>query len=80
MRFLLASCVSLIPPASATASGPRTLIINTKTIIEEEAEGFTTWVCTDYIDGEKILLEVGFFVDSSFQGSKEKYPAFSAYL
>ncbi len=65
---LFISCVSLIPPASATASGPRTLIIDTRTINEEDADGFTTWICTDYIDGGKILLEVGFFGDPALQG------------
>jgi hypothetical protein len=65
----LFSCISLTPPPSATTTGPRTLVLNGKTITETDAGGFTSWYCTDYVYEEKgILLEVGYFNDPKFNG------------
>lgn len=64
--FISVSCTSLtrlLPPASATDSGPRTLILDGKEIDEKDAGGFISWYCVDYVDEGPILLEVGFFGD-----------------
>ena len=56
-------------PPSVTPSGPRTIIIGGTTISEVDVRGFTTWYCQDFINGEKTLVEVGFFGDSKMDGS-----------
>lgn len=66
--FVFTSCVTLLTPASATSSGPRTLVIDNSTVNAEEVGGFTSWICTDSIDGTKILLEVGLFGDPMYDG------------
>jgi len=42
-------------------SGPRTIILDGDTISEKDVGGFRCWYCTDYIDGSKTLVEVGYF-------------------
>jgi len=66
--LLFISCVTLIPPASATSSGPRTIVVSDISFNAEEAGGFTSWICADYPDGNKILLEVGIFGDPAYDG------------
>lgn len=67
----LFSCTSfptLAPVASATTSGPRTIIIDGKTINEDETGGFISWYCIDSVYGGEILVEVGFFRDPNLEG------------
>lgn len=50
-------------PSSATATGPRKIILNDKTISEDDTGGFVSWFCyssSDY-DKKHLLLEVGTF-------------------
>lgn len=58
LLFAIASCS--IPP-SATSSGPRTLVLDGKSISEDAAGGFTCWYCKDFINEGPIVLEVGHF-------------------
>ena len=71
LNFLiyLFSCTGVpLRPSSATSSGPRTIILDGISISEEEAGGFTSWFCYDFVYEEKgILLEVGFFGSSKME-------------
>ena len=67
----LASTATTPPsrPSSATANGPRSIILNGKTISEDEVGGFVSWFCYDFVYEEKgILLEVGTFGDPKLNG------------
>jgi hypothetical protein len=67
----LISCATypaLMPPASATESGPRTLILDGETVTEEEVGGFISWWGNDFIHGGRILVEVGFFGGRKLEG------------
>ena len=67
--LILVSCVSISRPSSATQTGPRTIILNNRTISEEDIGGFTSWYCLDFVYEEKgILLELGYFNDSELAG------------
>ncbi len=61
------SCSSL-RPASATQSGPRTIILDEKEFHEDEAGGFTSWYGVDFVNGGTIRVEVGFFGDQNLDG------------
>ena len=68
--LLMVSCTtfsSIAFPASANPTGPRTLILDGKSISEDEIGGFISWYCVDYIDGGPILVEVGYFGDTEFE-------------
>ena len=47
-------------PPSATPSGPRTIILDGVTFSEDSVGRFTSWYCTDYINGGATLVEVGY--------------------
>ena len=64
----LTSCAMIAPLPSATPSGPRTIVLGDKAYTEEDVGGFTSWVGEDFVHGGGILVEVGFFGDSSFEG------------
>lgn len=67
----LSSCAtlpSLAPPPSATPSGPRTIVLDGEAVTEEDVGGFISWYCKDFVDGGRILVEVGFFGDPSLEG------------
>ena len=64
--LVLTSCAGF--PASATSSGPRTLVIDGETITEDEVGGFISWACKDYINGGRTLVEVGYFGDPDLEG------------
>ncbi|MDI6402330.1 hypothetical protein QLX67_10000 [Balneolaceae bacterium ANBcel3] len=51
---------------SATPYGPRTLIIGAEKISEEDAGGFTSWYCKDFLNRDRVVVEVGFFNDTLF--------------
>lgn len=59
---------SLNNPPSATSSGSRTIILEGDTISEKVSGGFESWVCKDYVYGGPILVEVGYYDDSYFEG------------
>lgn len=66
------SCTSmpfLLAPPSATKPGPRTIIIDDKSISEEEVEGFISWYCQDYTNEGPVLVEVGYYGDPNLEGS-----------
>jgi hypothetical protein len=63
----LASATVPSRPSSATATGPRTIILNNEKFIENDVGGFLSWFCYDYIN-EKLLLEVGIFGDTKLEG------------
>lgn len=61
----LASATTPSRPSSATATGPRTIILNDKKYSEDDVGGFISWFCyasSDY-DKEHLLLEIGTFGD-----------------
>jgi hypothetical protein len=67
----LSSCAgfpSLARPASATPSGPRTIVIDDRAIAEGDVGGFISWYCRDFVDDDRILVEVGFFGDPALEG------------
>jgi hypothetical protein len=65
--LLLASCVSI--PPSTNKTGPRTIILDNKTLSEDDVGGFTSWYCRDFVYEEKgVLLEFGYFNDPEFNG------------
>jgi hypothetical protein len=67
----LISCATLpflAPPPSANESGPRTIILNGKSYSEEDTGGFISWYCNDFINGGRVLVEVGFFGDPNLEG------------
>lgn len=67
----LNSCTTfplLLPPPSATQSGPRTIILDGKAVSEEDVGGFISWYCQDFIDGGRVLVEVGFFGGRKLEG------------
>ena len=67
LLIAMGSCAtSKTTPPSATPSGPRVLIIGDETISEEDAGGFTSWYCKDFISRDRIVIEVGFFKDTPF--------------
>jgi len=49
------------PSANLSRSGPRMLILEGDTITSEEFGGFTCWYCSDFTNGGKTLVEVGFY-------------------
>lgn len=53
-------------PPSANPSGPRTIVLGDEKISEEVAGGFTSWYCKDFINEDKVVIEVGFYEDSPF--------------
>ena len=62
------SCAILAPHASATPTGPRTLILDGESVTEEDVGGFISWYCQDFVNGGRILLEVGYFADPTLEG------------
>jgi hypothetical protein len=69
--MLTLSCYSfppLVPAPSATNSGSRTLILNGESVSEEDVGKFISWYCVDYVNENRILLEVGFFGDTKLKG------------
>ena len=64
----LTACAMIAPLPSATPSGPRTIVLDGEAVTEEDAGGFVSWVCEDFVYGGRILVEVGFFGDPSFEG------------
>ncbi|ADK81925.1 hypothetical protein [Sediminispirochaeta smaragdinae] len=69
--LILFSCTSfpaLNPPASATQTGPRTIILNGEEISEEDVGGFISWYGQDFIEAGPIIVEVGFFGDPNLEG------------
>ena len=44
------------------------LILNRDTISENDIVSFKSWYCKDYVNGGKILVEVGFFGDPYLEG------------
>ena len=65
----LISCTGVpLRPSSTTTTGPRTIIIGNEIISEENAGGFISWFCYDFVHEEKgILLEAGYFGDSDWE-------------
>jgi hypothetical protein len=56
-------------PPSATSTGPRSIILDDEVLSEEDAGGFTSWYCRDYVYEERgVLLEFGYFNDPKFAG------------
>jgi hypothetical protein len=64
----LISCVSILRPPSANATGPRVIILNDKVISEDDVGGFTSWYCRDYVYEDRVLLEFGYFNDPNLSG------------
>jgi hypothetical protein len=65
--FSCAVFPSVAPPPSATPSGPRTIVLGDEAFTEEDVGGFISWYCQDFVDGGRILVEVGFFGDTSLE-------------
>ncbi len=66
----LSSCTSfpsLIPP-SATPSGPRTLVLDGQKVTEGDVAGLIAWYCRDFVDDDRVLVELGYFGDPTLQG------------
>lgn len=55
-------------PPSATANGPRKIVLEGDTISSHEFGGFTSWYCKDYVYDDKVVVEVGFYNDPSIKG------------
>ncbi len=49
--------------------GPRTISLEGKSISEDKAGKFTSWVCSDYSSGGKTLVEVGTFSAQDLNGT-----------
>ncbi len=64
--FCFSSCLSI--PTSATSMGPRTLVLDGKTISEDKVGGFISWYCTDYVKDSSVLVEVGYFGAEELEG------------
>ena len=67
----LASCTtfpSSAPAPTASASGPRTIVLGGQTVSEANVGGFISWYCKDFVDNDRILVEVGFFGDPTLEG------------
>ena len=56
--------------SSATTTGPRSIILDSDTISENNVGGFVSWRCYDFSDyyKERLLLEVGTFGDTKLEG------------
>ena len=65
---LLTSCITTTTPSSASSTGPRTIILNDVALTEENADGFTSWYCLDFVRPGSILVEVGFFGSPKLNG------------
>lgn len=65
--FLFISLISCNSPQSASRPestipfDPRSIVLNDKTVSEKDVGRFTSWYCYDYVNDDKVLLEVGFF-------------------
>ena len=82
VALVLTSCETLIrtlPAPSATPSGPRTIVLDGEAVTEEDVGGFTSWYCKDFVNGGRILVEVGFFGDPGFEGFSFKGMGFILY-
>jgi hypothetical protein len=66
MSFAFSSCISI--PASATATGPRTLILDGKSYTEDDVGGFISWYCVDFVNKGSVLVEVGYFGAERLKG------------
>ena len=67
----LSSCTglpSLAPAPSATPSGPRTIVLGGQPVSAADVGGFISWYCRDFVDDDRILVEVGFFGDPALEG------------
>jgi hypothetical protein len=64
----LASTGSTPAARSETSTGPRTIILNDKKYTEEDVGGFNYWLCYDYINEKKLILEIGTFGDPELSG------------
>jgi len=59
LAIYLSSCGSIAP--SANSSGPRTLILDGKSVAATDVNGFTSWYCNDFVHSGPTLVEVGYF-------------------
>lgn len=62
------SSSSIKNPPSASASGPRTIILDGDSISEKDFGEFKSWYCKDFIHDGDVLVEVGYFSDPAFEG------------
>ncbi len=71
--LFIAGCTTLESPSTESASSKspkpeephsRTIVLNGKKFSEEEHGSFEIWECREYFDGNKVLFEVGRFVNS----------------
>ena len=67
--LFIAGCTTLEsqstePASSKSPKHSRTINLNGKEFSEEEHGSFEIWECREYIRGNKVLFEVGRFVDS----------------
>jgi len=51
--------------SSSTPSGPRTIILNGKTLSETDVEKFVSWRCKDFVNSSGTLVELGIFTNST---------------
>ena len=72
--FLISVCVlsflscSSSRPASATQSGPRTIILDGEKYIDDVTGNFVSWYGKDYVNPGAIKVEVGFFSNPNLEG------------
>lgn len=58
--LIFTSCSSI--PPSVPNSGSRTLVLNNVPVSKADTDnGFTCWICFDYVYGGDVLFEVGYF-------------------
>ena len=62
--FLLIALGACATPKTTPSPEPRTLILGDETFLEEDLGGFTSWYCKDFINRDRIIIEVGFFNDA----------------
>jgi len=58
----VAGC-ALQPASKLSTTTPRVFSLNDREVSEADTGGVTSWVCRNYIEGGKIVVEVGYFND-----------------
>jgi hypothetical protein len=68
LALLVASLCGCASFPSTFSKGPRTITLGDKTYSEGTSGEFVSWVCRDYVEGGKILVEVGSFSTPTLNG------------